>query len=199
MRPFKTQEARMRRMVVILLVLFGILAGVQSDTVPAAAQIPLADAAHHHDANSATASLPIAVDGSKTPERIPDELAYAHFLSVLAIKSAASPNEIGRRKAILAATGLANYDVDAAIKALQGVREQLDVLNSQRAQLTRDKVGDLNSRVLLASIRTQQETILRDAHNRVIGALSPDGIGILFDHVQRRVKPKITIYGHPQP
>lgn len=50
----------------------------------------------HATGGDAVASLPLAIDGAKNPELISDEIAYAHFLSVVAIKSSPSPVETAR-------------------------------------------------------------------------------------------------------
>ena len=134
----------------------------------------------------------------RLPERISDEIAYAHFLSVAAIKSSPSPAEIARRKAMLAIVGLAEHDTNALITSLTSVREQLADVDNQRKQLPRDGVASVQSLALSATLRARQETIMREARYRVTASLSPDGVRKLHDHVQRRVKSRIKVYGDPR-
>ncbi|MGH9241448.1 MAG: hypothetical protein ACRD3G_25655 [Vicinamibacterales bacterium] len=182
----------------VVLALLGILALVRSDGNQVTAQAGL-DSAHQHEATSNFQPLPVAVDGAKTPEKIPDDVAYAHFLSVVALKSTPSRVELGRRKAILNSTGLHVSDAERIVTALAGVREQLAEVESQRKQVTHENFASIQSLALSASLRTRQQTILRDARYRVIGTLSSDGVRILQDHIERRVKPRIVIYGDPRP
>jgi hypothetical protein len=152
----------------------------------------------HAPGGTAFSSLPLAIDGAKTPELISDDIAYAHFLSVVAIKSVPSPVEAGRRKTILATVGLADQDSNALITSLTGVREQLADVDNQRKQLPRNGVATSQSLALSAAIRAQQETIMREARFRVNANLSSDGLQKLHEHVQRRVKPRIKVYGDPR-
>lgn len=183
---------------ILIIAVFAILPTVRSDGRQVSAQTT-PDSSHQHGSAAAVQPLPVAVDGAKTPERIPDEIAYAHFLSVLALTSAPSRAELGRRKAILNSTGLDASDAQRIVTALSGVREQLTEVESQRKQITHDNFADVQSLALSASLRSRQQTILRDARYRVIGTLSADGMSILHEHIQRRVKPRIVIYGDPRP
>jgi hypothetical protein len=153
----------------------------------------------HAAGGTTIGSLPLAIDGAKTPELISDDIAYAHFLSVVAIQSSPSRVETSRRKAILDTLGLAEDDAKALITSLTGVREQLADVDNQRKQLPRDGVASVQSLALSATLRARQETIIRDARYRVTANLSADGVQKVADHVQRRVKSRIKVYGDPRP
>jgi len=45
--------------------------------------------------------LPLAVDGSRNPEKVPDRIAYSHFISFNAESATPTPSEINRRNASL--------------------------------------------------------------------------------------------------
>jgi hypothetical protein len=152
----------------------------------------------HVAGGNGASSLPLAIDGAKNPELISDEISYAHFLSVVAIKSLPSPVETARRKTILATVGLAEQDSKALITSLTGVREQLADVDNQRKQLPRNGVASVQSLALSAAIRARQETIMREARFRVNASLTSDGLQRLHDHVQQRVKPRIKVYGDPR-
>ena len=145
------------------------------------------------------APLPISVDGKVTPERIPDDLAYIHFISSVSIKSDALASEIGRRRAILRTAGLADHDAQAIIATLNGVREQLTEIDSQRKQITPAAATTLPGQIHARSLQLRRQDIMTAARQRVLAALSADGIRILHDHIQRRVKSRIVIYGDARP
>ncbi len=186
------------RKAMVVLALFGMLAMVRSDAKPVIAQATPVNTAHQHDTAKGFHSIPIAVNGAETPEKIPDDIAYSHFVSVIAISSAATPAEVGRRRAILTTARLGQEDAKAIGNALAGVREQLAALDVERKQLTRETAGSVQSLAAAASIRSRQQTILREARYRVIGTISPDGARLLHEHIERRVKPRIVIYGDPR-
>lgn len=152
----------------------------------------------HTAGGTTVGSLRLAIDGAKTPELISDDIAYAHFLSVVAIPSSPTRIETARRKAILDTLGLAEDDVKVLIASLTGVREQLADVENQRKQLPRDGVASVQSLALSATLRTRQETIMRDARYRVTANLSADGVQKLADHVRGRVKSRIKVYGDPR-
>jgi hypothetical protein len=141
----------------------------------------------------------VAVSGAETPERIPDDLAYIHFISSVSIKKDAPQGDVRRRKAILAAAGLADYDAEALIRALDGVRERLNELDDERKQIRPEQLVETTGLVRAASLRMGRRALMDSARDRVLAALSADGFTALHEHVQRRVKPRIVIYGDPRP
>src|SRR5688500_9599833 len=51
-------------------------------------------------------SLPLAVDGSRSAEAIPDKVAYRHFISATAVPTSPTSADEGRRNAMLKEVGL---------------------------------------------------------------------------------------------
>jgi hypothetical protein len=133
-------------------------------------------------------SLPIAVDGAKTPERIPDAMAYAHFLAAIAEPLNASPERARRRASMIARIGLTAADSSAIVGALAGVREQVNVIHEARSSTNPPTSNELAS-------QTQEERILIEARERVYRALSSDGVKRLDRFVREHVKTRIVIYG----
>ena len=142
--------------------------------------------AHQHDGRSA---LPVAVDGAKTPERIPDGLAYAHFLSAIAEHEQASPGRLQRRSSMIARVGLSTTDATALVAALTGVRAQLDMIQAGRSSSARP------TSTAQASLQAHEEVVLAHARERAYRALSPAGVVRLDRFVREHVKIRIVIYG----
>ncbi len=135
--------------------------------------------------HSAHLNIPIIADGSKNPEKISDQVAYRHF--ILQASEPHSPNmqQMDRRFALLSRLKLSQSDQNAALSALDGVREQLDTLN-------------------FSSAVSAAEGVARDAaFNRILDAalarlrasLSVDGLARIDTFVQTHVKRHIVIFG----
>jgi hypothetical protein len=135
--------------------------------------------------------IPLAVDGAKNPELIPDDVAYRHFISVTAATAAASEEEIRRRDAFVAQLELLPADRTSYLAALSNVREAL-IDTEQRL-----RVSHSNSETV-AELRRQRGRILDDAAARVLTSLSPDGVQRVEAHINGHVKKHIRIYGQAQ-
>ncbi len=136
---------------------------------------------------------PVIVDGSRTPDLIPDALAYRHFLISLALSdTGAAQREIDRRDATLAQMALSAPDVASVVAALRGLKSDLDAVSDeiqQRVQST------LASETELSALSGQQDTLIENAKVRLRGRLTADG-WVQFDNfVHERVKRQIVIYG----
>lgn len=130
-------------------------------------------------------NLPIIADGSKNPEKIPDQVAYLLF--VLQASEYHQPNkqEMDRRRALFLRLNLSQQDQNAMLSALDGVREQLDTLDwsgavSASGAAARDAAF---SRVLSAALL------------RLRASLSQDGSAKLDRFVQKHVKSHIVMFG----
>ena len=129
-------------------------------------------------------NLPLAVDGRKNPERVPDRIAYNHFIGFNAESASPTPNEMQRRNTSLARVGLSPDDHRVLVEILKGVRDELrqaDTLSkgtSIERAAAKDKRDDT-----LARIRTRIQT-----------DLSPDGV-MRLDQFIRRLKLNVRIYG----
>jgi hypothetical protein len=114
----------------------------------------------------------IVVDGKKTPEDIPDALAYKHLLSATSVRRNASFTDLHVQRLQLDRIGLSDQDRRAYLATVQSLRRQLEARAS--------------------SVIEQQ--LIADAIQRLRDQLSPDGFQRLDDYVRNRVKPRITIF-----
>lgn len=69
--------------------------------------------------------LSVVVDGARTPDLIPDDLAYRHFILSIAERRNPSQAESRRREIRLKEIRLPGPDQDLLIAAVQGLREEL--------------------------------------------------------------------------
>jgi hypothetical protein len=136
----------------------------------------------------------VAVNGTKTPERIPDYLAYWHFIMAAAVRQNASPEEFARRRALLSRIGFSQRDADSFVAALSNVREELDSLDEATTGLAAESA---NSWHQLDNLRAQRHQVLDNAKSRLRNALTLDGWLILDAYVRDHVKRRIVIYGAP--
>jgi hypothetical protein len=132
------------------------------------------------------------VDGSQTPELVPDEVAYRHFVMAAAAPDVPTPDEIARRAGYLARLGLAADDRNKAITALASVRDGLETLKREQARLTGDSP---QSQAALAALKIQRDAIIQGAVTRLRGSLSPEGANRVDAFVMSHVKRNIKIYG----
>lgn len=139
----------------------------------------------------AATKLPLIVDGERTPDQIPDDVAYRHFVSVTAVPGAASPGDIHRRNSILSGVGLSPEDQAAYVSAASGVRDALNDIDYQMRN-ARDKAA------VADELRAQKRVVLDSAAERIRSSLTVDGLARLQQHIKERVKRKIRIYGSGQ-
>jgi hypothetical protein len=131
------------------------------------------------------AALPIIVDGGTTPEAIPDELAYHHFIMAIAIPDNPSLVEVSRRNGLLDAVGLSKSDNASLIGALAHVREGLNTVSAMRAQSPIDP----------AALKLKEDGIILTARERIWASVTADGFERLTNHIRGHVKTRIKIYG----
>jgi hypothetical protein len=141
-------------------------------------------------AGAAIGGLPIAVDGSKNPESIPDDVAYRHFLLAIAIHENPSQDELLRRSTLVARVGLSKADHDAFVSALGSLREELDAVDQARTSLT--AASPISA---FEEVQMQERRLLDDAVARLRGVLSTEGRMKFDDHIRQYVKKRIKILG----
>lgn len=134
-------------------------------------------------------SLTLLVDGRLTPERISDQVACRHFISVTALRSDASMADTQRLDAILRAVGLSAPDRDNYVRALATVRDTLQDIDQRMLAAH----ADLSALDLL---KQQRGLAMDNAMARVQSSLSADGAALLRKHLNERVKTRIRIYGN---
>ncbi len=143
----------------------------------------------HHRTEAMTANqLPLTVDGSQTPQLIPDDLAYRHFILSVAEHTSPTPDDVKRRASRLRLIGISQADQNALIAALSGVREQLDAIDASRAS-----TPPTNS-AALQQLLIQQTSILNNAQTAILSSVSAQGTTQLEAYIQNFVKKGIKIY-----
>ena len=140
-------------------------------------------------------AMSLLVDGAKTPEQIPDDVAYRHFISVTAIRAGAPAEHVAHREAFLSRVQFPADDRTAYITALQNVREQLTLLEQQELALGRTADAP---RSAIAELKRQRTEVLDGAATLVKSSLSTAGQMRFKKHIDEHVKRQTRIYGEPQ-
>jgi hypothetical protein len=133
--------------------------------------------------------LPVLVDGSKTPDQIPDTLAYQHFFTAAATHPVATAPEQGRQAAQLLLLQLAPTDQQTLISGLASFQTQLDqIASAALLATTPDQI---------AGLQTQRSALVTKTLANLQQVLTSDGASKLDQYVKTRVKVHIVIYGGP--
>lgn len=134
-----------------------------------------------------TNQLPVLVDGSKTPDQIPDSLAYQQFFAAVSAHPSPSAQELARQNAQLLPLSLSPADQQNLVQALAAFRTGLDPIEAALlAQPTPAQV---------ASLRQQKATLLANTMTTVSSSLTAAGFATLDQYVKTHVKQHIIIYG----
>lgn len=142
--------------------------------------------------------MPILVDGSKTPEQIPDQIAYRHFIAAIAERRNASSAEQARRNSQIRLIGLSDDDKARLITELLFVREQLDKIDQSTATTMADLSLTPQAKAeALTFLKSQRQGVKDTAVVGVHQVLSASGWAQLDLYVKGHVKPHIVIYGTP--
>jgi hypothetical protein len=150
-------------------------------------QVLWAQHTHNMSQSGSSNQLPVLVDGSKTPDKIPDNLAYQHFFAAVAAHPSPSAQELARQNAQLLPLNLSTADRQNLVQALAVFRTGLDPIGAAlRSQPTPAQA---------ASLRQQKDELLANARTALSSSLTADGLGKLDEYVKTRVKKHIIIYG----
>lgn len=133
-------------------------------------------------------TLPVAIDGAKTPDKISDQLAYRHFIAAVALSPMASVDEIDRRNDFLSLTDLLPDDISRFVTKIGHVKDQLDTFERTR----RSEVVSLET---LAQVNGQQASLLDEVTADVLQSLTEDGRTKFERFIRERVKRRIVVYG----
>lgn len=139
--------------------------------------------------------LSVVVDGSRTPDLIPDELAYRHFILSIAERRNPSREESRRRDIRLRDIRLSDPDQYLLIAAVQGLREELETIEEARKEALQDM--SVTRDATLASLKAREDKAIAAVRSS-LRLLSPDGQARLDEHIKTRVKKRIVILGDPQ-
>ena len=149
------------------------------------------DAAQHAGHLTPNQELPVVVDGARNPERIPDWMAYRHFIRLNSLPGDAPPDAHARRDALLRRVGLSPGDRAALVRVFRGKKEALDAISQRRARLTESSKAAESRR---RGLRLDEKHVFDTAQQEALGALSPEGAQQLARHIQD-MKKSIVIRG----
>lgn len=140
--------------------------------------------------------LPVLVDGSKTPEAIPDRLAYKHFLLAVAEPEHPSPDESARQAARLAPLALSPSDYSDFVHQLGVFKSQLDDIEARRLRIESDVSLESSSREsALLKLKAEQDSALTSILTALHDVMTADGASRLDRYIREQVKRRIVIYG----
>jgi hypothetical protein len=129
----------------------------------------------------------LVVDGSKTPDQIPDNLAYHHFFASVSAHPSPTAQGLGRQSAQLLPLNLSAADQQNLVQALAVFRAGLDPIEAALlAQPTPSQA---------ASLMQQKDSLLASTMAAISSSLTSDGFGKLDQYVKTHVKQHIVIYG----
>ena len=132
-------------------------------------------------------TLPVAADGSISPDSIPDHVAYRHFVLMAATTEVPSRIAADRFELLLGEIGLAAHDRALLRDIVAGLREQIDELDAQAAGLSaRDPT--------LLNLRDERTSLLDATANTIREKLTDVGNSQLDQFIQA-LKREIKIYG----
>jgi len=141
-------------------------------------------------AAAAHAQLPIKVDGADRPDQIPDNIAYAHFVILMAQSDEPSTDELARGQGALKKLDLAAADTTRFKAALAGVHKELEFLTREEARLSAAKAEPAR----IDRLRLQRSRVFDEATTR-LKRLSPAGRAKLEAFIEAEIKPNVVIYG----
>jgi hypothetical protein len=121
---------------------------------------------------------PGTIDGSKTPELIPDDVAYRLVLLGIAEPENATPAQQARFRAKIASAKLDVDDTQALVVILAAFQKELDALNEQSKQIrlrTPIPMGGTPAYQQLAELSKQRLSVVAEAMGALPARLSPAG------------------------
>jgi hypothetical protein len=128
------------------------------------------------------------VDGSKTPESIPDDLAYKLYITSTLPKQNAREDRLRRSR--IAKIRLPVADEQAFLQITNAAGEVINRNSIERSKWPR---GSANA-FLAAELKDQDEQAFADALQQLDARLSPLGRVRLDAFIQSRVKPRIKMF-----
>lgn len=148
--------------------------------------------------NQAEADPPGTIDGARSPEMIPDHVAYSLLFNLLAGRKTATERESIR--SYIAQAGLADEtDIDALLAVAEEFRLRADIID-KRAESIKAKGGQrlgMAAVLQLNELQRQKEGLVLEVVDSLPARLSALGAVKLRLHINERVKRKIKIIPGP--
>jgi len=157
-----------------------------------------ASAQHSHvqSASDGGVQLSVVTDGSKTPDQIPDDLAYQHFFMATAAHQPPTAGEQARQAVQLFHLQLSSADQQTLIQGLAKFRAQLDQIENALGQLAKLST-DPATPVQIAGLRQQEVSLSSATLSSLRQTMTQDGAARLDGYVRTHVKAHIVILGGP--
>lgn len=195
-------------MLLILLGIGGFIMGVPKSTAGAIAKGP-------EISSPITPEQSETIDGSVTPELIPDVVAYRMLFRVITNRQTETEKNIARdylrhaglgnqKRKVDDVNGSPDADIDALMKVAEEFNTRISVLDHQ-ARRIKDrnwhKPGPPDSQTIaqLKQLHRQSETIVAEVVAFLPARLSSAGLLKLRQHINERVKRRIKIFPNSIP
>jgi len=138
---------------------------------------------------------PILVDGSLTPDAIPDRIAYEFFFTSIYAPPHANETERKNARALARLSGLDDAKVEWLLQSSIDLRQKLSLLDSQAAELKDRHWPYPGNEVLnrLDFLQKEKEAILDEVIGRLPRVFGVDGQQILSQRIME-IKKKIKVY-----
>lgn len=153
---------------------------------------------HENHPMSASPLVAQLVDGSKTPELIPDEAAIQMFILSLAAPDNGTPAQDARIRAAVMRSDLREGDIQIVKGKISEVHAQMRTLVTGIEDIHR-RMGTnppTAARQDLVNQHTQIRTLALATYNGMLASLSGEGAGKLRQHIQY-VKTRIKLIPPP--
>ncbi len=139
--------------------------------------------------------LPGGIDGSVTPQLIPDTLAYRMFFEVMSEAANATPHEMARQRANLAPAKLSSADLAQVFQILAGFRVNLMAIQRAFAAAW-NTAQQSHASFDGTSFSNQRDDLTQATLASLQAQLSGDGMARLKAYVQAEKK-NMTVFPLP--
>src|SRR5215207_9400692 len=182
----------MRKLTILLALaaigIVGIAAEVSKDKVSASKSVVNTDG---QESEGRVANPPGVIDGAKTPDKIPDVVAYSLLFDLIAGRQTEA--ERNRIRSYLRQIGLGDEDSDALIAAAEEYRVRDGALGERADAIkSRNHPNHLpltaEEREQLKRLQKQHESVVREIVTSLPRRLSKEGLSRVRLHVNERVK-----------
>jgi hypothetical protein len=122
------------------------------------------------------------IDGSKTPQLIPDVVAYRLYFVAVSEMPNPTPDQVRRQRAHLGRIGLSDADRDSTARILETFKVQYQALIDDYNNTPEVKSG---STALQSAMLARRNTLVQITRDSLKESLSADGMARFDAHVQR--------------
>lgn len=150
----------------------------------------------HHESNP-----PVKINGKFTPELVPLDVAYHHFLLSLSVPTKATadshPKDFGRREALLRRLNLEPENETRVLVEAQQFARSLEIIVASLETNAVDRSASSavrESRFL--QLRQQQQRVIQQSVQNLKSSLSGGARDAIDQYVRDVVRPRIVIYGN---